>query len=274
MEEDLRAAFLQHAGHEVQLAHGHPAGKQQQVAFLQGPAHRLPQRGGLVAHDPVVARPAPRRAHLGAGLQAVGVVDLPGAQRLPRVAQLRAGGQHAHLRAHGHPHLRAAQGGQHPHVLRREHPRPQDPVALAQILPAGDHVGVGLLGQQRHHPVLLPGVLHPDHLVRPGGHHGPGHDLGALPAGQGPGRGVPRGQGGRQAPARTRVGGVTRRSRPWPPWGTAGNPPGPALPRPGRGPGPAPGPHRLGAGLVSRSSSIMARALSGCSSGTVPPAAR
>lgn len=138
----------------------------------------------------------------GAQGEAVGVVDLAGVQRLARLHQFAAGGEHDHPRAGAYPDGAAADRGQQAELRRAEdRARAKGEVARADVAALGPYVGAGL--RRAVHPYLAGGALgggavgaHPgdralaespvgpldrDDGLGAGRQRGAGHDAGGLP---------------------------------------------------------------------------------------------
>ena len=180
MENFFHAQFLEQAGHQVIVAHGHAAGDQNDVRLERLDQRRL-QTSGHVGHDN-------RRGVYAVGAQhggqhgAVAVIDAVLAQRPAGRHYFPAGIDQRHRRQ---------RAGLHPAPARRSeggYMRDGDDGAAAQyqlaffnILAAPGYIGAFPYYRRKFNQALLLGaVLHHHHRVGPGRHRRAGHHLHAF----------------------------------------------------------------------------------------------
>ena len=241
---------LQCVAHVVEVAHRHPAARDDRVAAV----HRVAQRRGH-EHLVVVRRAEIDRVGAGTGElreqhRPIGVADLPRRER-PRLDELVAGREHADARTRIAAHAAGVDRRQHPDACSGQHlPGLEDHVAGLEVAAGAAHVPTGLDLQGHGDAVVAVarGALHHHDAVGTIGHRGAGHDPDRLSRSDRDGRARARRRAPRPpgaAPGAPRWHRWCRwpapRSRPSRCWGTAEPPRARSPARRGRARGRRPG---------------------------------
>ena len=188
VKQQLCTGLFGGLGQIVPVTDGHAARGDDQRVLRQQPGQLSGQRGGVIRACRQQGGLGTEAEHPGRQHGAVGIVDLAGAERGFRTAELVSRGHkgRAGLGVNGHC-LHALPGQQAEGDFVQPGARRDQAFPRGDVLPRKADVGPGFhRSMERHGLAIVLGILLPQHAVRSGRDRGPRHDAGSRARGQRP----------------------------------------------------------------------------------------